>query len=102
MRLNDKQAVRLLPIGRDLCQELVRRYPSGSCEVQFLVDLLTDHLRDPRRRGQFHLVLGHVEIRLVERQRFDQVGMPLKDFAHSPRYRFVTDEIRGNEDRVWA
>jgi hypothetical protein len=40
---------------------------------------------DARRCRKLHLILGHIEIRLVQRQRFDKVGVPLEDRADSLR-----------------
>jgi hypothetical protein len=54
---------------------------SGSREVQLLAYLLTNHLRDARRCRKLHLVLGHVQMGFIERQRLDQVCMPLEGFA---------------------
>ncbi len=102
MRLNDEQAIGLLPIGCDLRQEFVGRHASGSREIQLFAYLLTNHLRDARRCWKLHLVLGHVEIGFIERQRFDEVRMPLKNCSHSRRSGFVTHEIRRNEDRFRA
>jgi hypothetical protein len=45
----------------------------------------------PRREWQAQLILGDVEIRLVERQRFDLVRVPLKII----RVSFLS-EHRGN------
>ena len=43
-----------------------------------------------------------VEIGLVQRQRFDQVGMAREDLAHLARHRLVAREIGRHEDRVRA
>jgi len=48
MRLNNKQSVRLLPIGRNLCEKLVRSDSGRSREIQLVLNLLPDDLRHAR------------------------------------------------------
>ena len=45
MGLNDELAVGLSPVRCDLCQELVRRNPRRSGQMQLIPDLLTDRFR---------------------------------------------------------
>ena len=46
--------------------------------------LRADDLRDLRRHRHPALVLGHIQIRLVQRQRFHQIRMPQENLAHLP------------------
>src|ERR1035438_815199 len=98
VRLNDEQTIWLLPIGRDLRQKLVRRHASGGRQVKLLTNLLTNHLRDTRRCWKLHLVLGQIQVGFVERKGFDQVCMPLKDFADRLRDCLVSSEVRRYKD----
>src|SRR5271155_2775279 len=77
--LNDKEAVWLAPVGRNLCKELVWCDTRRSGQIQFLADLLTDGLRDTSRSGQTSFVLGYVQVGFIERQRFNEISMQVED-----------------------
>ena len=48
------------------------------------------------------LVVGDVEVGLVQRQRLDQVGVAGEDLAHLARHRPVAHEVRRHEHRLRA
>jgi len=84
----------------DLRQDLVRGDPGRGGQLRLFADLRADDLRDLRRHRHPALVLGHIQIRLIQRERFHQLRMPQENLAHLARHRLVTDEIRGHEHRI--
>src|ERR1700685_3092304 len=70
--------------------------------MHFLADLLTNRRRNTSRGRQASLVLGYVEIRLVQRQWFHQIGVPLEDLAHAVRDSSISYEIRREKDSIGA
>ncbi len=100
MRWHHELPIRLAPIRGDLGQELVRRDPRGRRQLRLLADLRADDLCNLRRHRHAALVLGHIEIRFIQRQRLHQLRMPQENLAHLAGHRLVTDEIRGHEHRI--
>ena len=93
-RRHHRQAVGLLPAGRDLRQELVRRDARRRRETRRLANRGLQPLRhvDPERLAPG--VLGDVEIRLVERERLDERRDLAKDREHLLGDRSVLREVR--------
>ena len=102
VRADHEQAIGLAPVRGDLREELVRRDAGRRGEFGFLADLRADRLRGGGRARQAGEGLGDVEVGLVERQRFDQVGVAREDLAHLLRHRLVAHEIRRHEHRLRA
>src|SRR5580704_5654805 len=60
-------------------EELVAGNSGRGCEPDFLVDARPDFLCSlPRGRDAFEIV-GYVQVSFIERERFDQRGVALKD-----------------------
>ena len=70
--------------------------------MQLLADLLTNCRRNTSSGRQASLVLGNVEIRFVQRQRFHQIGVSLENLAHHARDRPVSYEIWREKDSAGA
>ena len=100
VRADHAQAVRLVPVRGDLGQELVRRHPGRGGQRGDLADLRPNRLGHRGGAGQAGLRRGHVQVGLVQRQRFDQVGMFEHDLAHLARDGLVAAEVRRHEHRL--
>ena len=66
MRLNDKQTVRLAPVGGDLRQKFVRRDTRRSGQIQLFAYLMANRFRHQRRGRQGSFVLRHVQVCFVQ------------------------------------
>src|SRR4051812_932897 len=93
LRSNDGQAIRLLPARGNLGEELIgcdacRRGQAGRGG-----DLVLDSAGDRLAEGLSPHVLGDVEIRLVERERFDERRHAAKDGEDRLRCRTVPAEL---------
>ncbi|MNW06176.1 hypothetical protein D3C71_2025340 [compost metagenome] len=82
MRRHHELPIRLAPIRGDLRQEFVRCDPGRGGQLRLFADLRADDLRDLRRHRHPALVLGHIQIRLIQRQRLHQIRMPQEDLAY--------------------
>jgi hypothetical protein len=89
-------------IGRQLCQELVVRNPSGRREPGFRTYPGRYLHGDFGRRLDRLPVLGDVKIGFIQGQRLDQMRMFGKDLAYLKRHRLVGIETRFDEDQVTA
>src|SRR5439155_22832711 len=69
---------------------------------QLLTDLLTDRACHKRGGRKARLILGNIEISLVERQSLYLVCVTLEDLPYASRNRPISSEIRCNEDRLWT
>ena len=99
LRADHRQAVGLLPAGRDLREKLVRRdagrrgqagVARGCAAFSRFATAVAERLA-PR-------VLGDVEVRLVERQRLDERRHLAEDREHRVRGRLVPREIGRHDD----
>jgi hypothetical protein len=64
--------------------------------------LAPDRERNIARQRNILQILGHVEIGLVEGQRFDEVSVPFEDFAHLAGDRTIAREVWGQKHRIRA
>src|SRR5256885_8126493 len=99
LRLNDKQTVRLAPVRSQLGKKFIRRHSSRSCQVQFLANLFTNRARHQCCRWETQLVLGDIEVCLIQRQGLNQIGMPFQDDANAARHGAIPGKIRSDKDR---
>ena len=99
---DDEQPVRLVLIGGKLGEEFVVGNAGGGRQPGLGADVGADHLGDIGRERDVAVVLGDVEIGLVEAQRFDQRGVAGEDIADLARDRAVGVEARLDEDKFGA
>ena len=98
LRRDDVLAVRLAVVRSELCQKLVVGDAGGGVEPGLLLDLGTDRQRNvPRQRNALQ-IFGHVEVGLVQRQRFDDRCVLCEDFLDLLGDRLVDIEARLHED----
>ncbi len=95
---DDRETIGLFPSGRDLCQKLVGGDAGGCGQLRLGADALLEPPGHRRPERFAPRVLGHVEIRFVERHRFDQGRDLAEDREHCRRCRLVTGEV-GTDDR---
>jgi hypothetical protein len=84
------------------CQEFVGRHSCRCRQTQFCTDLFANRARHLCRGRQAGLVFRNVEVRFVEGQGFDQVGVTLEDFPDFARYSPIARKIRWQEHGVRA
>lgn len=103
LRLNHEKPVRLALVGRNLGQELVWRDPGRGRKVKLFPDVLPDRLSHFGCRSQAHFVFRHVEVGLVQRERFDVIRIAKEDLPDGVRDRLSAGsraEQRQPQDRV--
>ena len=88
-----RESVGLSIIRCNLSQKLVVRYPCRCRKVQFVADALPYLFGNIHRQRYVELVLGYVKKGLVERKRFDDVGILVKNGVHLRRNSFVFGKI---------
>ena len=79
-----QQAVGLAEIGRELRQELARRDADRRDEAFLAAHRVLDAPRDCAAVAEQRPAAGHIEERLVDAQRFDEVGIAGQD-GHEAR-----------------
>jgi len=77
-------------------------HAGGGCQIQLFAYLFADHLRNSCRCWKLHFVRGHIQVSFVERQRFDKVGMALKNLTDCQRNGFISSEVWRHKDGIWA
>ena len=82
--------------GCNFCDKLARRYTRRGRELQPLSDVPLDHTGHTVTEWDFLLVPGHVEVSLIERDRFDEVGVFLEDFMDATGDFPIAVEIGGD------
>ena len=100
VRLDHEQAVGLAPVGGDLGEEFRGRDAGRRSEIGFLANLRADRFGDRGGRIERGLRFGDVEIGLVERERFDEVGVAQHDLAHGLRDGLVAREVGRHEHGI--
>ena len=81
LRGDDRLPIRLVQVARHLREELAIGNAGRGIETGDLLDAGSDDRCDLGRDRNAPLVLGDVEIGLVQGQRLDQVGMLGEDFT---------------------
>jgi hypothetical protein len=99
---DDREAVRLPPRRRDLGEELVGRHARRRGERRRGTDLRLQPARDLAPERLAPRVLGHVEVRLVERQRLDERCHRAEDREDGLRYGPVLLEVGPHDDQLRA
>ena len=99
---NDREAVRLPEIRRDLRQELVRRHAGGDGQPRLFPDRRLDLPRHLFRGAEQPLAPRDVEERLVDGERLDQGGEPAVDGEDRVGHLPVARHADGQEDPLRA
>ncbi len=102
VRGDDILPVGLVPVARDLGDELVRRDPGGHGDADIARDTPADFLRNQRRAAVPARAGGHVEKGFVERQRLDQFGVVGEYVVHLPRCLAVDGHASRDQDQLRA
>ena len=102
IRGNHEQPVGFAPVAGDLGQELVRRDASRHGDVQLLRHTTANFLGDARGAAGKMRRVTDIQIRLVQRQRLDQVGELTKDAVNVTRDRAVHLEARFDDQKIRA
>ena len=99
---NDREAVRLPQIRRDLREELVRRNAGGNGQPRLFPDRRLDLARHFFRGAEQPLAPRDVEERLVDGERFDQRGEPAVDGEDRVGDLRIAGHADGQEDPLRA
>ena len=99
---DDRQPVRLLPAGGNLGEELVGRHARRGRQACLVADADLQPLGHGAPQRQAPGVVGDVEVRLVERERFDQRRHLAIDREDLQRHRAVFLELGSDDDQVRA
>ena len=100
--VDDTEAIGFALVGSHFCEEFVVRYTSRGNEVEFGADALFDFAGNIDSEFDARFVVGDVEKRLIERDRFDKVGVGVEDFVDLGRDLFVDLHSTRHEDEVGA
>lgn len=100
--MDDAESVGLAIVGCHFGEEFVVRDTSRGNEVEFGADALFDFAGNIDSEFDARLVVGDVEKRLIERDRFDKVGVGVEDFVDLGRDLFVDIHATRHEDEVGA
>ena len=100
--MNDAETIGFAIVGGDFGEEFVVRYSGRGNEVEFGADALFDFSGNVDGEFDARLVVGDVEKSLVERDRFDKVGVGVEDFVDLGRDLFVDLHSTRHEDEVGA
>ena len=97
-RLDNYETTGFAQLGGDLCHKLAARHANAEVKPALRLDLITQAHRDHVRLPHERLLTGHVEIRLIERDRLDHRGVAIKDLEDRLRCVAVGLEIARDED----
>ena len=97
---DDDHPVGLGQAGGELGDELRRRHAHRAGDALLVGDGVADPLRDPRRAAETTLRAGDVEERLVERERFDDVGHGVEGRHDRLGDLGVAGEVGFDDDRL--
>ncbi len=100
--VDDAETIGLAIVRSDFGEEFVVRDTSRGNEVELGADALFDFASNVDGKFDARLVVGDVEKRLVERDRFDKVGVGVEDFVDLGRDLFVDLHATRHEDEVGA
>ena len=94
--------VGLVPVGSNLGDKLVRRDAGGYGNADSCSDALSNFLCDQGRAATAAWAGGNIKKGLIERQRFDQIGVVGKNFMHLPRGLAIHRHAPRNQNQLRA
>ena len=100
--MNDVEAIGFAIVGSHFGEEFVVRDSGRGNEVEFCADALFDFAGNVDGEFDAGLVVGDVEKRFIERDRFNKVGVGVEDFVDLGRDLFVDLHATRHEDEVGA
>ncbi len=100
--VDDAETIGLAIVGGDFSEEFVVRDTSRGNEVEFGANALFDFAGNVDGEFDARFVVSHVEKRLVERDRFDKVGVGVENLVDLGRDLFVDLHATRHEDEVGA
>lgn len=100
--MDDAETIGFAIVGCHFGEEFVVRYTSRGNEVEFGANALFDFAGNIDSEFDARFVVGDVEKRLIERDRFDKVGVGVEDFVDLGRDLFIDLHSTRHEDEVRA
>ena len=100
--MDDAETIGFAIVGSHFGEEFVVRDSGRGNEVEFGADALFDFAGNVDGEFDARLVVGDVEKRLIERDRFDKVGVGVENFVDLGRDLFVDLHTTRYEDEVGA
>ena len=101
-RMDRAEPVGLARVGSNLREELIVRHTRRSRQPQLLADAATDLTRYLYGHRLPDLVLRHIEERLIEGNRLDDIGVVVEDAVNGSRGFAVAIEVHRYEDELRA
>ena len=101
-RMDRAEPVGLARVGSNLREELIIRHTRRSRQPQLLADAATDLTGYLYGHRLPDLVLRHIEERLIEGNRLDDIGVVVEDAVNGPRYLTVAIEVHRHKDELRA
>src|SRR5690625_2658889 len=102
MGAKDEESVGFIFFGGDLCEKFIGRDASRGRERELLADGAADGLGDLGGGSETALIMGDVEVGLVEGEGLDAIAMARKDLADGARDLAIALKIGRHEDGVRA
>ena len=96
------EPVGLARVGSNLREELIIRHTRRCRQPQLLTDATTDLTGYLYGHRLPDLVLRHIEERLIEGNRLDDIGVVVEDAVNGSRYLTVAIEVHRHEDELRA
>ena len=100
--MNDVEAIGFAIVGSHFGEEFVVRDSGRGNEVEFGADVLFDFSGNVDGEFDARLVVGYIEKRFIERDRFNKVGVGVENFVDLGRDLFVDLHSTRHEDEVGA
>ena len=101
-RMDRAEPVGLARVGSNLREELIVRHTRRSRQPQLLADAATDLTGYLYGHRLPDLVLRHIEERLIEGNRLDDIGIVVEDAVNGSRGFAVAIEVHRHEDELRA
>ena len=101
-RMDRTEPVGLACVGSNLREELIVRHTRRCRQPQLLADAATDLTCYLYGHRLPDLVLRHIEERLIEGNRLDDIGVVMEDAVNGSRYLAVAIEVHRHKDELRA
>ena len=101
-RMDRAEPVGLARVGSDLREELIVRHTRRSRQPQLLADATTDLTGYLYGHRLPDLILRHIEERLIEGNRLDDIGVVVEDAVNGSRDFAVAIEVHRHKDELRA
>ena len=100
MRLNHKLPVWFTPIRSNFCQKFIRCNACAGGQSRLRQNLGANLFGDLAGIGQLLLVLRYVQIRFIQRNRLNQIGIALKNRVNLLRHLPIQIKMRWHKHRL--